>query len=353
MSQQKKGSSWGILNWRNWHYHVKYVIAGPAWLWYIIKSSSVWFFTAADPTLTFGGMEGEGKEEMYNQLPAGSYPTTIYIDPKEDFSLVKEKIETSFPFPFIVKPDIGMMGFMFRKISNITQLKAYHKAMSTKYIIQDLIEYSLEVSVMYHRIPGEEKGKITGFISKEPAFVLGDGQSSLKDLILSHTDAKVEKEKTLVKFQDKLNDVLPAEFKLRLSDASNRGQGGIIHDLSHLIDEELELMFDKISLYAGQFYYGRYDILCNNVEDLKKGINYSILEFNGTGAGPQHFHTADNFMQVVGIVVKHWRLIYVIAKKNRQLGVPKWGFWKGLKHLRWAQKNLKFLQKLDKAFPAT
>ena len=353
MAMDNTKNKWGLLDWRKWHYHTKYFIAAPAWIWFTIKSGNIWFFTAADPTLTFGGMEGEGKREMYEQLPEGTYPKTIYINADEPIEAVKERVEKDFPYPFVVKPEIGMMGFMFRKISNPSQLEAYHKAMSNEYIVQSLVEYGTEVSVMYHRFPGEERGRITGFIIKEPGFVLGDGRSSLKDLILTHADEKIEKQKTLVKFQSELNDILPIGFKKRLSDASNRSQGGLMHDQSHLIDEELELMFDKLSLHAGKFYYGRYDILCNSVEDLKKGMNYSILEFNGTGAGPQHFHTVDSFIKVVGIVVEHWKLIYLIAKKNRQLGVPTWSFLKGLKHLRWANRNLKHLEALDKAFPAT
>lgn len=353
MDNNNKVKNWGILDWRKWHYHVKYVFAAPAWIWYTIKSGNVWFFTAADPSLTFGGMEGEGKREMYEQLPEGTYPKTIYIDPGEPFNTVIERVEQTFSYPFIVKPDIGMMGFMFRKISNAAQLKAYHQTMSTEYIVQSMIQYGLEVAVMYHRMPGEQKGKITGLISKEPAFVMGDGKSTLQELILAHSEERLDKQKTMVKFQSELNDVLPIDFKMRLSDASNRSQGGIMHDQSQHIDEELEAMFDRLSLHAGKFYYGRYDILCNSIEDLKKGTNYSVLEFNGTGAGPQHFHTVASFKKVIDIIIEHWRLIYIIAKKNRQLGVPKWGFLKGLRHLNWANKNLKHLQRLDKEFPAT
>ena len=70
-----------LTHWETWHFHAKYIPILPAWLWYCIKSRSLWFFTPSNPTLTFGGMEGETKEEMYEQMPPGTFPRSIYISP--------------------------------------------------------------------------------------------------------------------------------------------------------------------------------------------------------------------------------------------------------------------------------
>ena len=70
-----------IAHWETWHYLAKYIPISPAWLWYCMRSGSLWFFTPSNPTLTFGGFEGESKKEMYDQLPPGSYPKTVYISP--------------------------------------------------------------------------------------------------------------------------------------------------------------------------------------------------------------------------------------------------------------------------------
>ncbi|MEJ7674324.1 MAG: hypothetical protein WKF59_16920 [Chitinophagaceae bacterium] len=71
-----------------------------------------------------------------------------------------------YQYPFAVKPDIGTMGFMFRKIENADQLKKYHDKMPSDYIIQDWITYPIEVSVFYYRFPDQQKGTITGFLKK-------------------------------------------------------------------------------------------------------------------------------------------------------------------------------------------
>src|SRR4051812_20166515 len=97
------------VNWELWPFGLRYALIAPVWIWYCIRSGSVWFFSAADPTITFGGFEGEGKKEMYDLLPKDTYPKTIYITPGLPFDQLKQLLNShQFSYPFIVKPDVGM-----------------------------------------------------------------------------------------------------------------------------------------------------------------------------------------------------------------------------------------------------
>ena len=108
-----------IINWELWPFELRYSLITPVWAWYCLRSRSLWFFSPSNPTITFGGFEGEDKREMYDQLPKELYPKTIYIHPSDDFASVKEQVEKNgFTYPFIVKPDVGMKGILFRKIEN-------------------------------------------------------------------------------------------------------------------------------------------------------------------------------------------------------------------------------------------
>ena len=75
------------------------------------------------------------------------------------------------------------MGLMFRKIGSFGELYDYHRRMTLDYLIQEFVDYPLEVSVFYYRFPGAAKGHITGFIKKECLSVTGDGTSTLLQLI--------------------------------------------------------------------------------------------------------------------------------------------------------------------------
>jgi len=148
-----------LRNWELWNFYVLYFPLGFVWIWYIIKSRAIWYFSPSNPSITFGGMEGEGKKEMYDQLPPQFVPRTIFIMHDLLFDEVKKKIEEAgFNYPFIVKPDIGMKGILFRKIENEEQLRKYHEKIPVEYIVQDLILLPVEVSVFYYRHPAADKG---------------------------------------------------------------------------------------------------------------------------------------------------------------------------------------------------
>jgi hypothetical protein len=65
---------------------------------------------------------------------------------------------------------------------------------------------------------------------------------------------------------------------------TNRGAHFV--DLKDHIDEKLVAVFDKISHDLNDFFYGRYDIMCNDIESLKDGTGFTILEYNGCGQSP-------------------------------------------------------------------
>lgn len=343
-----------ITNWETWHHHVKYIPLTPVWIWYCIRSGTPWFFTSSNPSLTFGGFEGEGKKEMYEQLPPGSYPATIYINPGIPFEeVIKQMEDAGFKYPFIVKPNVGMMGFMFRKITELPQLKLYHETMPIEYLIQELVNYPMEVGVFYYKMPGESKGHISGFLKKEPPYLIGDGVSTIESLINRNEGIRLKKEEMLSKHSTKLKDVLPPGEMYFLSYASNRNQGGKLTGIDHEIDDTLQQLITGFSQYPQPFYYGRYDIKCNSVEDLKAGINFSILEFNGAGAGTQHIYANGySIWKASAIILFHWKMLFSISRENRRLGAKVWGVPKGWRHLKAAKKNLMMLKRMNETFPS-
>ena len=137
-----------LADWEKWPWNVFYFPLSFVWAWYCLKSRSIWFFSASNPTLAFGGFEGEGKKEMYDQLPPGSYPKTVYVSPAETLFVLQEKITNNgFQWPVAVKPDVGMKGLLFRKINNFEQLIAYHEQCPVDYLIQEWVDYPIELGV--------------------------------------------------------------------------------------------------------------------------------------------------------------------------------------------------------------
>jgi hypothetical protein len=346
-----KTIAYRLRHWETWHYLAKYIPIMPVWLFYCLRARSFWFFTPSNPTLTFGGFEGESKKEMFDQLPPESYPQSIYIPPSLPFKEVEKQVSAAqFDYPLAVKPDVGMMGFMFRKIDSPEKLKLYHEKMPVDYIIQHLIRYPLEVSVFYYRLPNEKKGTITGFLKKEFLEVRGDGQSTLWELILAYPRVRFRIGEMRSKHESRLDDILPDGEIYCLSDALNLSRGGKLISLADQKDEKLLRVFDDLSHYTQHFYYGRYDIKCASIEDLKEGKNFYILEYNGCGAEPHHIYGNGNTLwQAYKIVLQHWRMLYKISTYNHLRGIYHWGFLRGWRFLKQAKKHFKLLKKLDAA----
>lgn len=309
----------------------------------------MWFFSSSNPTITFGGFEGEGKKEMYDQLPPHLIPRTIYIMHDWSYEEVKKKIcKAGFSYPFIVKPDVGMKGILFRKIESEEQLMKYHERMPVEYIVQDLVELPLEVSVFYYRYPGEHKGIVSGFIHKELLHVIGDGESTLQKLVEIHPRAKYRLEEMQHRHGHRFDRVIPKDEIFYLSYAGNHNRGAHFTNLHKEIDNGLAAIFDEISHFNGQFYYGRYDIKTTSIEDLKKGKNFLILEFNGCGAEPNHIYDCGmSIWQAYAEILRHWKALYKISCHNKKNGVPYWSFKKGYRYLANARKHFKMLEKYD------
>ena len=286
---------------------------------------------------------------MYDQLPPHLVPRTIYIMHDWPFEEVMRKIkDAGFDFPFIVKPDVGMKGILFRKIDTEEQLTRYHERIPVEYIVQDLVELPVEVSVFYYRFPWEQKGIVSGFIDKELLQVKGDGNSTLKSLIEKHPRAKFRMEEMEHRHGHRFDRVLPVGEVFYLSYAGNHNRGAHFTNLYREIDENLHRVFDELSHYTDKFYYGRYDIKTTSIEDLKQGKNFLILEFNGCGAEPNHIYDCDmSIGRAYATILQHWKALYLISRYNHRNGTPYWSFMKGWRYLKQAREHFRMLEKFD------
>ncbi len=338
-----------MFHWELWHFNVIYAPLGFVWMYYVLKARTFWYFSNVNPTLLFSGFEGESKHEMYEQLPAELYPTTIYISPHENLAQIIGKIkEANILFPLVAKPVVGTQGLMFRRLSNEDELQQYHRHSEGDYLIQSFVDLPEEYSVFYIHYPNEEKGKITGLILKDYLSVTGNGTATLSSLIQKDNRAKYRWEEMRVKHKEHLHEIIPAGEKYTLSIAGNHNRGARFINLYKEIDDQLCAVFDNISKIVPQFHYGRYDLKCTSLADLKQGKNIQILEYNGTGAEPNHIYDCGmSYKSALKVIAQHWKDMYNIGRINYKQGIPYWSFWQGRKHLRKAYKWYNTLRKAD------
>ena len=338
-----------FTNWELWPFTLIYAPLGPLWLWYAVKAKAFWWFTPSNPTLTFAGFEGEGKKEMYDLLPGGSYPKTIYITPNMSPGEVKTLVmKNGFIYPICVKPEVGLKGLLFRKVEDEEKLLLYHQKVPVEYVIQEMIEAPLEVSVFYYRYPDQQQGVVSGFVQKDMMQVTGDGKTTLWNLILAHPKAAHRLEEMRIKHEKSLEQIIAEGEKYILAHAANLNRGASFTNLKSLIDDRLLSIFDRLSNRC-RWYYGRYDLKCNSIEELKEG-KFIILEFNGAGAEPNHVYNAGYiWTEALKEFAHHWKVLYGIGRYNNRFnGIRYWGNKEGKQWMAQARQHGRLLEKLDR-----
>lgn len=292
--------------------------------------------------------------EIYVQLPDSSYPRSELIYCGCPFQKIIELIQTGkFNYPLVVKPDVAAGGYLFRRINSEERLKEYHTYIDVDYIMQEWVDYPLELGVFYYRMPDVSKGVISGMLLKEQPEVTGNGVSTLSELIAQHRILRLNYDTISARHRERMELILPAGEKFVLSHASNRSQGARLQNLNHEIDDALCGIFDEISLHSRHFFYGRYDIKCKSIEDLREGKNFFILEYNGAGAGIQHVYGNNySLFRACKMIVQHWEKLYRISAYNKRIKkIPYWGFRKGRNFLRNSRLELNKLRLMDEEFP--
>ena len=338
-----------VINWELWPFDLIYAPLGFVWLYYAIKARSLYFFTPTNPTLIFGGFEAGSKMEIYQQLPAGSYPRTILIKPTHTIVEIKKELAANeLSYPFVAKPDEGMQGVFFRIIESEEELNKYHKIIGVNYIIQTFIDLPMEFSVFYIRYPGQLKGRVTGFVVKDYLHVNGDGKKTLEQLVNEHPIAQHRLAEMKTKHAVNWLVIPKNGEKFYLSVAGNRSRGARFINLNEEIDQQLNDVFDELNNHSKSFFYGRYDLKCSSIENLKMGKDIMILEYNGAGAEPNHIYDCGmSFFKALRIISAHWHDMYQIGKINNRMGVPYWSFKESLNFRRQLKKDFKELKKRE------
>ena len=120
-----------------------------------------------------------------------------------------------------------------------------------------------------------------------------------------------------------LNKILEKGEIKTLVPYGNHVLGAMFLDYNHIIDDELSNTFDSISRRIDGFYFGRYDIRCTSIEDLKKGKNISILELNGSGAEPAHIYDPNfSYLKAQKVLINYFKNMYTASMENHKMGTP-------------------------------
>ncbi|MDJ0836987.1 MAG: VTT domain-containing protein [Acidobacteriota bacterium] len=335
---------------RRWEFWPMYVFYAPIVLyniWQALKHFRLNLPLASNPGILNSGYVGESKSEILRSFKEQDRFIARFheIRPDKDVHSRVREVEDwmereNLSFPVIIKPDVGQRGAGVKRMNNREELHAYLAAYPLDAHVQAIAPGPYEFGVFYRRFPWEERGRITGLTGKEFPRVVGDGKSTLEELILRHPKAMGRMHIYLNRFRKRLDEVLPMGDSLYLVTTGNHCLGTLFTDSNYLVTPELESRFDQISHAIPGFYIGRYDVRADDLEGFRTGESFKIIELNGSASEPGHMYdNRHNLWYAWRTLFVMYRDIWQIGRANVSNGFRPVTIWKLLQdHRRYARQ---------------
>ncbi|MCG3127236.1 MAG: hypothetical protein CHACPFDD_02094 [Phycisphaerae bacterium] len=310
----------------------------PAWLFYIplipwlaylaVRHRGLTTPTAANPGIVpHGGVVGESKFEILSKLPPEWIVPSALIAPAPDAERVailqRTIAERGWQFPLILKPDAGQRGAGLRLVRDSEAVARYFAEHPQAVLAQAYHPGPFEAGIFYYRLPSEPTGRILSITDKQFPVLIGDGVATVESLIWRHPRFRMQAGTFLARMNGQAASILPAGERLPLTIAGNHCQGTLFRDGSHMITPALEEAVDAIARRFDGFFFGRFDVRYGDVNALRAGHGFAIVELNGvTSESTNIYDPAWRLGRAYRVLFRQWALLFEIGAQNRSLGRP-------------------------------
>ncbi|MEM7586760.1 MAG: alpha/beta fold hydrolase, partial [Acidobacteriota bacterium] len=256
---------------RHWEFWPRWAFYPPVVLyvlWLGLRHRSLTVFTAANPGIpNGGGFHGESKAEIleglssrwiarFRRLPAAA-------DPAEQRAAVSDFMRgLGLDYPIVLKPDQGLRGVGVAVVGSDDEVDTYLADPDKRgrdLLVQEYVG-GPELGIFYVRHPDQETGRIFSITEKVRPHVVGDGSSTLEQLILADSRA--------VSLAPVYFHILAAEIdrvpevgeRVQLVEVGSHSGGVVCLDGRDYETEELAAAIDALSHSYEGFYFGRFDL---------------------------------------------------------------------------------------------
>lgn len=329
--------------WPRWAFYTPLV---PGMIYQAIRRGPM-TFTCVNPDISRGGgVVGESKAEIFEGLQGHSsghvVPTHLIAAGKDADArtdevdrLVREDAALA-GYPVILKPDESQLGHGFKVIRSREDARIYFADMTRAALLQSYHPGPHEVGVLWARdlIGGRlgDRGRIFSVTRKEFPTLIGDGVSTIEQLIWKHRRRRLQAEVFLKRLADRLEEIPPAGAEIRVGVAGNHAQGTVFTDGADLITPALEARIDDIARNfsrrerapgeIGGLDFGRFDIRYTSDDALRRGEGFAIVELNGTMSESTNMYDPNTSgIWTYKILYRQWSTLYRLGLARRRTGV--------------------------------
>jgi len=308
------------------------------WIWLAIKFRGLTLPTLANPSFPFGGLIGESKARILSQAgPLAKARIAPWIAVRHDGTpggtaggarLEADRIQqrlgpAGLDFPLVAKPDIGCRGAGVKLLQGPRDLAGYLAGFPEGHdlILQSFVPHEGEAGVFYVRLPGEAKGVLMSMTLKYFPRVIGDGRSRLRDLIARDPRAGRIAHLYLPRHRARLDEIIPEGEPYRLVFSGSHCRGAIFRDGRRYITPAMTAAFEAIAQDLPDFYFGRFDVRFPDIEALRRGEDFTIVEINGAGSEGTHIWDRKTpLLEAYRSLMRQSALLFEVGWRNRARG---------------------------------
>lgn len=325
-----------------WPPRVFYTPIALAWAFLSLRHRSLTLPTVANPLFPDGGFVGEPKSRILDLVsPDGqkwfarhtAFQRGLSGDGVGDDTAraLGALAAADLSLPVVAKPDLGCRGVGVRLITNETKLNEYieHFPTGQTIVFQEYVPFEPEAGIFYVRIPGEDRGFIFSITLKYFPRVVGDGFSTLRELI--HRDPRAGKiaHVYLPRHGDRLDQVLGKGEIFRLNFAGSHSRGTIFRNGNAYITPAMSEAIDRVAKSIPEFYFGRFDARFPSFEHMQRGEDFKIVEINGaSGEATSIWDSQTSLWEAYRVLIRQFSLLFQVSARNRARGYRPLGLWK-------------------------
>jgi hypothetical protein len=325
-----------------WPAPLLYLTILPSLLRLAVRHRSLTVWTCVNPGIApGGGIAGENKtailaglapEATLDQRPLPRGPAAA-IDAARD--LIGS--DPRFALPVVVKPEAGERGAAVTIVRTPDALAPAVRAASARGDTPVLQRYHagpVELGVFWVRDPdtvGAERtdaaqGRILAVTHKVFPEVVGDGERSIRALILDHPRFRLQARAIGAGLAGRLDEVPAPGETVALSDVGNHARGCRFEDGADLVTPDLSETIDRLARTwrgpAGEpFDYGRFDLRAASDDRVRAGEDLAVIELNGvTSEATSLYDPAWPLARARRVLIEQWSAAFALGAARRAQG---------------------------------
>lgn len=315
--------------WPMWLMYIPVVIQ---WLLLSLRYRSLSLPLIASPGVPLSGMVGVEKSAVFDlageEAREWILPWMVYEVTEEDSEQQAMIVVTGLELmelqlPVVGKPNIGCRGAGVKLLKTSEDLASYIGEFPVGGCIQfqKLSRWEPEAGVFYVRHPDTMQGEITSLTLKYTPYVVGDGKSTLGQLIERDPRARELQHLYQERHADQLQQVIAAGEPYRLVFSASHCRGAVFRDGKDYIDKRLVKALDRVFDDIPGYYYGRLDIKFRDLESLQAGYDFEIIEINGASSESINIWDRNARLQdAFGALLQQYSTLFKLGAANRRRG---------------------------------